>query len=88
MNFSRLWHVAAVDIRRNLKRPLFWILLLIIGLSVWGVVVAGRNGYDAVPAIDANTCIPHWEGERCDYAMAIDALLQREGSIRTCLNSP
>ena len=30
------------------------------------------------PAVDASTCVPHWEGEDCDYAMAVEALLQRD----------
>ena len=30
------------------------------------------------PAVDSSTCVPHWEGEDCDYAMAVDALLQRD----------
>ncbi len=26
------------------------------------------------------TCVPHWQGERCDYGMAIDGLLRRGGA--------
>jgi hypothetical protein len=33
-------------------------------------------------AVDAKTCIPHWHGEDCDYGMAIEALLRRDGSGR------
>jgi hypothetical protein len=31
------------------------------------------------PAVTATTCIPRWAGETCDYGMAIDALLKRDG---------
>jgi len=31
------------------------------------------------PAVNELTCVPHWSGEDCDYGMAIDALLRREG---------
>ena len=33
--------------------------------------------------VDANTCIPKWQGERCDYGMAIEALLQQEKCMAT-----
>jgi ABC-type transport system involved in multi-copper enzyme maturation permease subunit len=35
MNLSRLFQVAALDFRHNLKRPLFWMLILILGLTAW-----------------------------------------------------
>jgi hypothetical protein len=38
----------------------------------------------AAPAVDAETCIPHWHGEDCDYGMAIEALLRRDNSDRYC----
>jgi hypothetical protein len=31
--------------------------------------------------IDADTCIPHWEGETMDYAMALDGLLAADGVL-------
>jgi hypothetical protein len=31
--------------------------------------------------IDAATCIPHWEGETLDYAMALDGLLAADGAL-------
>jgi hypothetical protein len=31
--------------------------------------------------IDAATCVPHWEGETMDYAMALDALLATDGAL-------
>ncbi len=32
----------------------------------------------AAPDVTPRTCIPHWEGENCDYGMAMDALLRRD----------
>jgi hypothetical protein len=32
----------------------------------------------AASAVDSRTCITQWRGEYCDYAMAIEALLQRD----------
>ena len=31
------------------------------------------------PAVDARTCVTRWEGEDCDYGMAVEALLRRDG---------
>jgi len=31
------------------------------------------------PDVDERTCITRWRGEQCDYGMAIDALLRRDG---------
>ena len=31
--------------------------------------------------IDADTCIPHWEGETMDYGMALDGLLAADGVL-------
>lgn len=31
------------------------------------------------PHVSATTCLPHWEGEDCDYSMVIDGLLRRDG---------
>jgi hypothetical protein len=31
------------------------------------------------PSVDPKTCVSHWHGEDCDYGMAIDALLRRDG---------
>ena len=47
------------------------------------------NGYAQLVAenqrqklqIDAVTCIPHWEGEDMDYAMALDGLLAADGVL-------
>jgi hypothetical protein len=33
-------------------------------------------------AVDARTCIPDWQGEDCDYQMAVEALLQRDDRMR------
>jgi hypothetical protein len=41
----------------------------------------------AAPAVDAKTCIPHWQGEECDYGMAIEALLRHDNSDRYCNES-
>ncbi|MFT5711311.1 MAG: hypothetical protein ACI8QT_002017 [Halioglobus sp.] len=32
----------------------------------------------AAPAVDAKTAVPYWQGEDCDYTMAIEALLKRD----------
>ena len=37
--------------------------------------------YSAAPAVDSRTCIPQWRGEDCDYGMAIEALLRRDGRM-------
>jgi hypothetical protein len=37
--------------------------------------------YSAAPAVHSRTCIPQWRGEDCDYGMAIEALLQRDGRM-------
>ena len=34
---------------------------------------------ELAPAVTADTCVPHWRGEPCDYGMVIEALLQRDG---------
>jgi hypothetical protein len=34
---------------------------------------------EAAPAVNARTCITRWAGESCDYGMAMDGLLQRDG---------
>ena len=31
------------------------------------------------PGVDSGTCVTSWRGEDCDYGMAIDALLKRDG---------
>ena len=36
---------------------------------------------EVAPTVESNTCITGWTGEQCDYGMAIDALLQRDGSL-------
>jgi len=40
------------------------------------------EGSDALrtraPTVDATTCTPNWQGERCDYGMAIEAMLKKE----------
>ena len=33
----------------------------------------------AETSVDTRTCIPHWNGESCDYELAVAALLQRDG---------
>ena len=35
---------------------------------------------DAAPTVNSHTCVPHWAGEHCDYGMAVDALLKRDGA--------
>jgi hypothetical protein len=34
------------------------------------------------PKVDAKTCVTRWQGEPCDYSMAIDGLLKRDGNLR------
>ena len=29
--------------------------------------------------VDATTCKPKWDGDRCDYGIAVEALLKRDG---------
>ena len=36
---------------------------------------------DAAPTVNSKTCITHWSGENCDYPMAMDVLLQRDGKL-------
>jgi hypothetical protein len=43
------------------------------------VVGAKEALHEAAPAVNARTCVTRWAGENCDYAMAIDGLLQRDG---------
>ncbi len=44
--------------------------------------VSAETSADALryvePTVDANTCIPCWHGESCDYEMAVSALLRRD----------
>jgi len=35
------------------------------------------------PEVDAKTCITRWQGEPCDYGMAIEGLLTRDGSLHS-----
>jgi hypothetical protein len=37
----------------------------------------------AAPEVDTKTCVTHWQGESCDYGMAIAGLLRRDGSLYT-----
>ena len=37
MNLGRLFKVAALDLRHNATRPWFWIFLLILALTSWGL---------------------------------------------------
>jgi hypothetical protein len=37
----------------------------------------------AAPEVDATTCVTRWQGERCDYGMAIEGLLRRDGSLHS-----
>jgi len=37
---------------------------------------------DAAPDVTATTCVTKWQGESCDYGMAIDGLLRRDGNLR------
>ena len=30
------------------------------------------------PTVTTTTCTPNWQGENCDYGMAVDGLLQRD----------
>jgi hypothetical protein len=35
----------------------------------------------AAPEVDATTCVTRWQGEPCDYSMAIEGLLRRDGNL-------
>lgn len=37
----------------------------------------------AAPEVDAKTCVTRWQGEPCDYGMAIDGLLRRDGTLHS-----
>ncbi len=37
----------------------------------------------AAPEVDTKTCVTRWQGESCDYGMAIEGLLRRDGSLYT-----
>jgi hypothetical protein len=37
----------------------------------------------AAPDVDAKTCVTRWQGESCDYSMAIEGLLRRDGSLHS-----
>ena len=41
MNRARFRAVCLLDLRHNLRRPLFWIWILILGLLVWGLSQGG-----------------------------------------------
>ena len=49
--------------------------------SAQSVKAAGADLRDAAPEVNAKTCVTRWRGEKCDYGMAIDALLQRDGKL-------
>jgi hypothetical protein len=34
------------------------------------------------PRVDSSTCVTKWRGEDCDYSMAVEALLARDGGLR------
>jgi hypothetical protein len=33
----------------------------------------------AAPGVDARTCVTRWRGEDCDYGMAVEGLLHKDG---------
>ena len=35
--------------------------------------------YNLTPTVDASTGVTEWRGESCDYSIAMDVLLQRDG---------
>jgi hypothetical protein len=35
----------------------------------------------AAPEVTAKTCVTRWQGEPCDYSMAIEGLLRRDGNL-------
>jgi hypothetical protein len=37
----------------------------------------------AAPEVDGKTCVTRWQGESCDYGMAIEGLLRRDGSLHS-----
>jgi hypothetical protein len=44
------------------------------------VVTAAEDLRRNAPGVDANTCAPKWQGEPCDYGMAIEAMLKQEAT--------
>ncbi|TDJ68897.1 MAG: hypothetical protein E2O39_12455 [Planctomycetota bacterium] len=41
MNFGRVFELVQLDLRRNLRRPLYWIWVIILGLFAWGLSSGG-----------------------------------------------
>ena len=37
------------------------------------------------PAVTSDTCVFRWRGESCDYQMAVEALLRKQGKINGLL---
>ncbi|MBP6701817.1 MAG: DUF222 domain-containing protein [Halioglobus sp.] len=42
----------------------------------------------AAPSVTSATCITQWQGESCDYGMAVDALLWRDSLVTTAPSAP
>ncbi len=52
-SLSRTWAVCKLDLLHNLRRPLFWIWLLILALTSWGLV----EGNVQIGSGDSVACI-------------------------------
>jgi hypothetical protein len=50
------------------------------------VVTAAEDLRRNAPGVNANTCTPKWQGEPCDYGMAIEAMLKHEATAGSGLN--
>jgi hypothetical protein len=44
-------------------------------------VPAGEVLQEMAPTVNPGTCVTRWQGERCDYGMAVEGLLQRDGLL-------
>ena len=43
MSLARTWLVARLDLAHNARRPLFWVLIALLGLMVWGLASGGAR---------------------------------------------
>jgi hypothetical protein len=45
------------------------------------VITAGGALLDAAPKVNSKTCVTRWTGENCEYPVAMEVLLQRDGRL-------
>ena len=73
MNLRRLFQVAALDLKHNATRPLFWIFVLILALTSWGL----STGHMRISSGDTRTfaypCPPRSTNSRCGARFGLDS---------------